>query len=119
MRSRLNRVADWREVAEEAHYRAKDLAERCGVSPRQLQRFFQEHYHQSPQRRLNEWRRQKAIELIQAGFYVKELASRFGYLRASDFSRAFKRFHGVTPTEMLSPDSASSGEKLKHVAVSL
>ena len=40
MSSRLRRVTNWAELAEESSYSAKILADRCGVSLRQLERYI-------------------------------------------------------------------------------
>ena len=113
MRSRLSRVSNWEELAEEAGYNAKKLAERCGVSRRQLERFFPITTGKTPQQWLNYLRQQKAYELIASGQSAKEVAIRLGYKQPSHFSREFKRFHGVPPSELLAVDfsAMSLGDK--------
>ena len=104
MRSRLSLVTNWEGLAEEAGYNAKKLAERCGVSRRQLERFFPRATGKTPQQWLNYLRQQKAYELIASGQSAKEVAIRLGYKQPSHFSREFKRFHGVPPSELLVAD---------------
>src|ERR1051325_11434071 len=101
MPSRLARVTDWEGLAEQAAYNAKDLAERCGVSLRQLERFFPPVMGLPPQRWLNALRQQKAFELIASGRSVKEVSICLGYKQSSHFSRQFKQFHGVPPSKIL------------------
>jgi AraC-like DNA-binding protein len=107
MASRLIRVTNWEELAEEAGYNAKKLAERCGVSRRQLERYFPRVTGKTPQQWLNYLRQQKALELIASGQSVKEVSFRLGYKQSSHFSREFKRFHGVAPSELPAPDFSS------------
>jgi len=105
MASRLTRVSNWEELAEEAGYNPKNLADRCGVSLRQLERFIPQATGKTPQRWLNDLRQQKACELIASGQSVKEVSIRLGYKQSSHFSREFKRFHGVPPSERQTRDS--------------
>jgi AraC-like DNA-binding protein len=107
MSSRLRRVTNWAELAEESSYSAKILADRCGVSLRQLERYIPRVAGKTPQRWLNELRQQKAMELIASGQSVKEVSFRLGYKQSSHFSREFKRFHGVAPSELPAPDFSS------------
>src|SRR5881296_300705 len=107
MSSRLARFTNWPQLAGEANYNAKKLAERCGVSLRQLERFLPQATGKTPQRWLNELRQQKAFELIASGHSVKEVSFRLGYKQSSHFSREFKRFHGVAPSELLVADFVS------------
>jgi len=100
MASRLTRITNWEGLAEEASYNAKKLAARCGVSRRQLERFMPQATGKTPQQWLNDLRQQKAFELIASGQSVKEVSIRLGYKQASHFSRDFKRFHGVPPSEL-------------------
>jgi AraC-like DNA-binding protein len=88
-------------LAEQAAYNAKNLAERCGVSLRQLERFFPSAMGLTPQRWLNALRQQKAFRLIASGQSVKEVSICLGYKQSSHFSRQFKQFHGVPPSKLL------------------
>ena len=107
MASRLIRVHNWEELAEEAGYNAKKLAERCGISLRQLERFIPRATGKPPQQWLNYLRQQKAVELIASGLSVKEASFQLGYKQLSHFSREFKRFHGVAPSELPAADFSS------------
>jgi len=107
MASRLIRITNWEGLAEEASYNAKKLAERCGISLRQLERFIPQATGKTPQQWLNYLRQQKASELIASGQSVKEVSIRLGYKQASHFSREFKRFHGVPPSELLAAEFSS------------
>ena len=116
MWSRLSRITNWTELAEAARYNAKRLAVECGVSLRQLERFLPRITGQTPQRWLNEVRQRKAIELILSGQSIKEVSYHLGYKQSSHFSRDFKRFHGVAPSEMLGTDRSLRRQAIKRVA---
>ena len=45
----------------------------------------------------------EALKLLENGLLVKGTAARFGFADAFQFSRAFKRVRGVTPTQVLEP----------------
>ena len=107
MPSRLIRVTNWEGLAEEAGYNAKKLAERCGVSLRQLERFIPTATGKTPQQWLNYLRQQKAFELIASGQSVKEVSFLLGYKQTSHFSREFKRYHGVAPSELPAAEFSS------------
>jgi len=96
----LNRIADWEGLAGKSNYSATNVAQRCHVSRRQLQRFFVQTKGQSPHYWLNELRQNKALVFMQRGDSVKEVAGQMGYSQASNFSRDFKRYHGVSPSEI-------------------
>ena len=104
MKSRLNRIKNWGELAEGSNYSPKALARRCGVSLRHLQRFFKATRSQLPRQWLNEYRQRKARELMGAGALVKEVAAQLGYKHAAHFSREFKRYYGMSPAK-ISPAS--------------
>jgi AraC-like DNA-binding protein len=42
-----------------------------------------------------------AAQLLDTGLLVKETAARLGFADAFQFSRAFKRIHGVPPIHLL------------------
>lgn len=95
--SELDRVANWRELAHQAAYCARKLAQLCKVTPRTLERYFSSHFRKSPQSWLQSLRMQRAVELLRAGHNVNETAYSLGYADPSHFSRKFKELHGVSP----------------------
>ncbi len=100
MRSRLNRVNNWGQLAEKSNYSAQELAKQCNTSLRHLERYFIQVKKQSPHEWLNERRQQKALELLNTSCLAKEVAWQLGYKQAGHFSREFKRYHGVSPAEI-------------------
>ena len=98
-RSRLDRVSDWEVLAHESGYCARLLASRCGVSLRHLERYFHEKFSRAPRVYLKKLALNRAQELLERGFTVKEVAAQVGYKATEHFSRDFKRVFGVCPSE--------------------
>ncbi len=97
MASRLERMGDWRPLAQWSCFNAKTLAATCNISPRQLERYCQEKFRCSPQRWLNELRLQEAQRRLLQGLTVKETALALGFKQTSHFCREFKRYCGTPP----------------------
>lgn len=99
---RLARITDWRERARAADYRAERLAQSCGVSIRELQRFFLCRTNSGPHHWLNELRQVEGLALLADGKSVKETALELRYEHPAHFSRDFKRFHTMPPSSVRS-----------------
>lgn len=95
----------WENLAEKAHYSARELAGLCGVSVRQLQRYFREQFHCSPQSWLNEQRLVAAQQLLRSGEPVKKVALDLGFKQSSHFCRQFKTRNHLTPSQFASSES--------------
>ena len=102
MKSRLCQVKDWAELARTANYRASELAKDCGVSTRELERFFLAATGKHPHDWLNQLRQMQGRLLIACGKSVKEAAFELGYKHPAHFTRDFKQFHGIPPTDIWS-----------------
>ncbi|WP_160723629.1 helix-turn-helix domain-containing protein [Bacillus sp. USDA818B3_A] len=71
-----------------------------GLSPNYGLEIFQKVYNMSPRAYLSELKLQEAKILIQQPeISLKEISNRLGYKNLSHFSRQFKRWTGVSPTE--------------------
>src|SRR3954452_3502631 len=97
MHSRLDRIMDWSALGKEADYEARLLARVCGVSPRQLQRYFKNRFQKSPQAWLDEKRLGEADGYLKSGLSIKETAFLLHFKCVPHFSRQFKIHHGRTP----------------------
>jgi AraC-like DNA-binding protein len=97
IKSRLDQVGDWAELAKAANYSVKVLAGKCGVSRRQLHRVISKRTKMPPHRWLTELRQMQALTLLKGGVPPKAVASQLGYDRLSTFSHEFKMFYGVAP----------------------
>ena len=107
MSSRLLRITEeaWRTKARVAHYHVGELAKLCGVSVRTLERHIKEERDKCPHAWLDDLRMTEARVLRLDGNSAKEIAAMLGYKDASQFSKDFKKYHGVPPSQM--------GKKLK------
>ena len=99
MESRLKLIRNWESLAQSAKYNVSALAEDCGVSGRQLERFFAISLGKSPHQWLHELRMRRAIKLLRDGSHVKETAYLLGYKDASHLTHDFKKYFGVPPTQ--------------------
>jgi AraC-like DNA-binding protein len=80
--------------------KVEDVARRVATSPRQLQRVFAEVDGLGFRAYLRRVRMCRAAELLATtDLPVREVAQQVGYRDASQFSKAFKRTRGVTPSE--------------------
>jgi transcriptional regulator GlxA family with amidase domain len=99
MRSKLDRVNDWEVRAHECGYSASKLAEAVGVTLRLLEIFFRERFHEGP----HEWtvrvRMTEAAGFVRSGLPLKSVASKVCYKQVSHFSREFKCFFGLPPSQ--------------------
>jgi AraC-like DNA-binding protein len=77
-----------------------DIARRVASSRRQLQRAFAEVGRTTYRDHLTRVRMQRAAELLAArAFTVREVAYRVGYRQPAQFAKAFRRHHGMSPSD--------------------
>jgi AraC-like DNA-binding protein len=80
----------------------KHLCKYLQISGASLRRLFHEHTGKSPRAFALDWRMQWAREqLLPAQASVKSVAYALGYRHPNDFSRAFKRYYGLTASRIL------------------
>jgi AraC-like DNA-binding protein len=80
------------------------LCEYLQVTPAVLNTLFRQHSGESVKRFLLRWRMQVArAKLRDEHLPAKQVAFELGYRHANDFSRAFKRFFGVTTRGLMKP----------------
>lgn len=89
------------ELAIVAHYNCRQVASLCHLSVRQLQRKFNQLFHCSPQKWLDERRIRDAQGLLLLGLPVKAVALELGFKHVSHFCRQFKSQNKVTPREFV------------------
>jgi AraC-like DNA-binding protein len=94
-------IQDWPERAAAAHWCVQRLADGCGMTVTQLQRFFQETWGQCPREWLNAERMRRAGELLERRERIKDIADKLGYGHQRNFSTAFTRHFGYNPREHL------------------
>jgi AraC-like DNA-binding protein len=104
MSSRLDRKRGWERLAVQCDYRVEEMARRCNVSTRQLERHFLAVFKTTPKRWLDEVRAHAALQAMARGESVKATATDLKFKHASNFTRFFKRVKGATPTKFKWPD---------------
>ena len=85
-----------------AHHRERisvtDLAHHSGLSPRQLNRKFNDAFGMSAQDFLTKTRIQTASDaLLNTASSIAEIAQQFGFCDQSAFTQAFRKHTGITP----------------------
>jgi AraC-like DNA-binding protein len=81
--------------------RIEEISRRVATSPRQLQRVFSGIGGSGFRTHLRAVRMARATELLATtDLPVKEIATRVGYDDPSQFSKAFKRTFGVSPSQV-------------------
>ncbi len=77
-----------------------DIARRVASSRRQLQRAYAEIGRTTFRDHLTAVRMEKAAQLLAGrGVTVREVAHRVGYRQPAQFAKAFRRHHGLSPSE--------------------
>ena len=77
-----------------------DIARRIASSRRQLQRAYTEIGATTFRDHLTRVRMERAAELLAArGLTVREIAYRVGYRQPAQFAKAFRRHHGLSPSD--------------------
>ena len=77
-----------------------DIARRVASSRRQLQRAYSEIGQTTFRDHLTAIRMDRAAELLAGrGLTVREVAYRVGYRQPAQFAKAFRRHHGVSPSD--------------------
>ena len=95
--SRLDIITDWETRAEHVRFNVGALAKGCGVTDRQLRRYFQSKFGSSPHTWLTLRRLQRAEPHLLDGDLVKEAAAKVGFSDPIIFSRRFKHFYKNLP----------------------
>ena len=101
MSSRLDQIRDWEGLARETGFRITAMALRCGVSPRQVERYFMTRFGERPHSLFNRFRLKEAKRRFARGESVKAVAFELGYKQSSNLSREFKRAFGVRPAAFI------------------
>lgn len=105
--NRLRQIHNWPELARHANWSVAALAKQCSVSVRKMHRHFLRQMGTNTKVWLADQRQAHALELLHAGFSVKETAFRLGYKHPTNFTREYKRHWGICPS-MQSPLTSPS-----------
>ena len=90
-----------------------DIARRVASSRRQLQRAYAEIGRTTFRDHLTRVRMQKAADMLASrSLTVREVAHRVGYRQPAQFAKAFRRQHGVAPSDFrANRDGARDGDR--------
>jgi AraC-like DNA-binding protein len=97
MSGRLRRIDNWEHLAKEANFKPGTAAALCGVSNRQLERFFLATFDQTPRQWMRELQCRLARELISRGFSNKAVVTDLQFSNPGHFCREFKKVFGSSP----------------------
>ena len=111
MNTKLNHVQDWQELAKQANWSVSRMAKLCNVSSRTLQRHFLKERQKTPKSWLVDERQKQAIAFLCAGTSVKVTAFRLGYKQPHHFSREFKLYWGVCPSDQRVSNKLAEGAR--------
>ena len=79
-----------------------DLSEVTGLSTPHFRKVFKDVYGVSPISYVNELRMKKACEMLKSDFgSIGDIAYSLGFLNIYEFSRAFKKYMGISPSEYI------------------
>jgi len=97
--------SEWEQLGIRADFRPSRLAELCGKSERQLQRFFKIEMQTTPGKWLRKLRCRLAKRLLEQGFSTKSIAYDLKYAHPSHFCREFKAMFNSSPQSLLSKEA--------------
>jgi AraC-like DNA-binding protein len=94
-----------------------DIARRVASSRRQLQRAYAEIGATTFRDHLTAVRMRVAAEMLRSrSLTVREVAHRVGYRQPAQFAKAFRRHHGVAPSDFRAGEAAGSMSTLRTAA---
>jgi AraC-like DNA-binding protein len=94
----VSQVLEWFHIAPTYAWTVPELAERVQMSRSALAQRFTQQMGQPPMQYLNQWRLQLASRQLQdTNEPIAKIATQVGYESEAAFSRAFKRYVGMTP----------------------
>jgi AraC-like DNA-binding protein len=102
MNRTLSQIQDWSQLAQQANWSVKAMAERCGVSESTLRRHFIRTMGKTTKKWISDQRQKQAIELLKDGSSIKETAMQLGFQHPNNFTREFRKYWGKHPSGILS-----------------
>lgn len=99
MSAKLFHDMDWEKVAFQARFRPRDIAAKCEVSLRHLERHFAAQFQKTPKQWARQLRFRLAIDLMRSGLSIKQVAAKLGYSDSAHLCNEFRRVWGVSPRQ--------------------
>ena len=89
-----------------------DIARRVASSRRQLQRAYSEIGNTTFRDHLTAVRMERAADLLRSrGLTVRDVANRVGYRQPAQFAKAFRRHHGLAPSDFRAAGRRAAGDR--------
>lgn len=79
--------------------RVGDIAKACGIDRSYATQIFKKEFGITISEFITQYKMQRALEHLQSGHSVEETAAMTGFSDYTNFSRAFKRFYGTSPSK--------------------
>lgn len=98
-----SQLQDWERLATKACFQPDAIAALCGISLRQLERYFKATFKKTPIEWSREVRLSLAAQLISEGWSTKAVAEKLNFWDAAHLCHEFKRAHGATPQRFGQP----------------
>jgi AraC-like DNA-binding protein len=103
MSRRLDRVHNWQRLAEQAEFEPAKMAALCSISLRQLERFFEQQFKQTPREWTRHLKCRLALQLISRGWSNKAVVSELNFADESHLCHEFKKNFGASPQTFSPP----------------
>jgi len=97
MRSGLEHVRNWESLAQKAESRPATMAAYCGVTLRQLERFFARRFRTTPGHWTRELRCRLARDYIRLGWSDKAVVAELKFANSAHLCHEFQRFYHAPP----------------------
>ncbi len=75
----------------------QSVADQIGMHPSYLSRYFKEHFEINFIDYITQIKMQYALQLLKKGHSITDVSISLGYSNENNFSRAFKKYTGITP----------------------
>jgi AraC-like DNA-binding protein len=99
MNRKLKEIKNWPELAKQTGWSASALAKLCQVSTETLRCHFQKTTGKSSRQWIAEERQKQALALLPEASSIKEASLSLGYKQQTNFTREFRRTHGLPPSK--------------------
>jgi AraC-like DNA-binding protein len=82
-------------------WNVRSLAKIAGMSRSSFSAYFSSHVGQSPLSYVTNWRMQVAAQILKnnLNMSMSQVSEKVGYFSQHAFGKAFKRYHGILPSE--------------------